>query len=403
MRFQRRDIAGAAAALGIAALVHVLLGVQPDLSSPQADANLRFASEGSLPDALADYPPRWPPLYPSVLWLLARADVSAVWANQLLFYGVLLAMAVLARRTIPGVHPAYPVLLVAALESSYPMIRLATSELLFSLLGLCTLGLAARSRRSASSAARTGLAAVGAALCLTRYFGVVWTGPLLVWHSWRGAGGSIAQRARRTLVFSGLLLAPVAAWIVYARVSTGFWTGTDRLKPRRGFRADAAGVEDLLIDVTHLVKTPLVDFFSVQNWGRHAVINHDYELVAGEVAIAVLACALSAAVAVGLFRALGRGRPRAAPSAETGLLLQLVVLYPVAILFLWSTGNPDRIYTRFLYPWYPPLILLGTALYGWTRRNAPSFLLLWPFRGLYGLMLAAQCARHVPHLWAAFG
>ncbi|MCZ6785344.1 MAG: hypothetical protein O7G30_18760, partial [Proteobacteria bacterium] len=83
--------------------------------------------------------------------------------------------------------------------------------------------------------------------------------------------------------------------------------------------------------------------------------------------------------------------------------LQLVVLYPVAILFLWSTGNPDRIYTRFLYPWYPPLILLGTALYGWTRRNTPSSLLLWPFRGLYGLMLVAQCARHAPHLWAAFG
>ena len=47
MRFQRRDIAGAAAALGIAVLVEVLLGVQPGLTSPQVEANLRFASEAS--------------------------------------------------------------------------------------------------------------------------------------------------------------------------------------------------------------------------------------------------------------------------------------------------------------------------------------------------------------------
>ena len=75
-------LGGLVVATSLAALA--FHGVDDPLS-PQSIANVHFAESGSYVEALSRYNRVWPPLYPSVLWLFARAGIPAAQANLLLF------------------------------------------------------------------------------------------------------------------------------------------------------------------------------------------------------------------------------------------------------------------------------------------------------------------------------
>ena len=71
------------------------------------------------------------------------------------------------------------------------------------------------------------------------------------------------------------------------------------------------------------------------------------------------------------------------------------------MLVLWTIGNNDAIYTRFLYPGYVFLLLAGFAAYarltGRAQRwGAPCFL------SLYGIVLAVQGSDRLATLFTAF-
>jgi hypothetical protein len=48
----------------------------------------------------------------------------------------------------------------------------------------------------------------------------------------------------------------------------------------------------------------------------------------------------------------------ASPPQALPWLFALVSTYPVVLITVWTIGNNDPLYTRYLYPWYPFLVCL---------------------------------------------
>jgi hypothetical protein len=65
--------------------------------------------------------------------------------------------------------------------------------------------------------------------------------------------------------------------------------------------------------------------------------------------------------------------------------------YLACLLVLWTAGNNDPIYTRFLYPSYAFLGLSAAHVYSHVKASAAAAAHR-PFQALYLWMLAAQAA-----------
>ena len=74
----------------------------------------------------------------------------------------------------------------------------------------------------------------------------------------------------------------------------------------------------------------------------------------------------------------------AAPDAAPGAVTGFVLVYVAALILVWTGSNNDPIYTRFLFPVYPFLILSGLAMWSTHRDRAPRLLL-----SLLGLLFVA--------------
>ena len=78
----------------------------------------------------------------------------------------------------------------------------------------------------------------------------------------------------------------------------------------------------------------------------------------------------------------------------TGAAFALFAVHNVMLLVVWTLGNNDPLHSRYLWPSYPMLILLGCAAYArvralWPRAFWPAF----PFRLLLALLLVVHTQR----------
>ncbi len=87
---------------------------------------------------------------------------------------------------------------------------------------------------------------------------------------------------------------------------------------------------------------------------------------------------------------LDRARIRSLLQSGEGLTCQLFASYPVALVAVWTLGNNDPIYGRFLYPSYVLAVLLGFMLYARVKDSAA---LAWPLRATLVLFIAVQAYR----------
>jgi hypothetical protein len=114
----------------------------------------------------------------------------------------------------------------------------------------------------------------------------------------------------------------------------------------------------------------------------------------------LLEWALLALTAVALaFSLVAWRRRRREGSPETGpervLVAEAFLLYSAATLATWSFANNDPLYTRFLYPSYVFLILLGFYAYAGVRRWTASPWGPLAFQLLYASLLLLHCVRNV--------
>jgi hypothetical protein len=364
--------------------------------SIQSELNLRFVGRASLASALERYPKLRPPLYPVLLWLAEAARISALRVNELIFLATLPLLYLMARRSLGSVNPIHPVLLYAVANFNYVNLHQVTAEGLFVLLSLLlVLGLGRVSREDEGwlPLAVVTLAAMG--LCLTRYFAVYFAVPLVLLNLLWRAPGPLLRRARDAAACLALALAPLAVWMWIARRETGFWTGVDRVAPRT-FPEGAshwAGLTTAQANLRLWLKTLIVDFFSPSLYAAHSVVTRPYRPSAVEWTLVALS---TAALVLALAAWRRRGTERSGDDgSERALVAQAFLLYNAATLATWSFANNDPIYTRFLYPSYVFLILLGFCAYAGVRRWTASPWGPLAFRLLYATLLVVHCVRNV--------
>lgn len=361
--------------------------------SAQTRINVRFTERPSYLEAIDGYR-RWPPAYVTLLWGARRLGLDHVGVNDLLLCLGLALVWWTARRVVPDVHPVYPTVAYALSNVHLRITAWATAETLFVALSLLLLLALLAYCRARSGAWLAALVAVSAALCLTRYFAVFWVLPVVCLNV-LAAPGALRRRVTHAVAFSLAASAPVVAWLAKEYARTGFLTGMDRLGQRRH-----QGETDLLHNLAYTAKSILYDFLSPEREATHMAMRLPWPPGALDVAIPAAVGAALAVAGVVLWRRRARApfspeRLRAWLQCGEGLTFQLFASYPVALVALWTLGNNDPIYGRFLYPSYVFLMLLLFALYARVERSP---LAAWPLRASLLLFAAVQIQRTLERL-----
>jgi len=339
--------------LAIVILVDAAYARRSGELSVQSLKNLNFverADQFGLEHALELHPKVRPPLYPVLLWACSRIGMAPRRVNQLLFYAILLMFAAWARSRLDS--GLAPLLLVLYAVGSFNYVNMyqTTAEVLFAALSFAALLLLDAYGRERSWGRLMALAAACSALCVTRYFGIFLMLPLVAAHILLAGRDARRRRLAQLAAFAATSLAPAAVWMWQSVAETGYLSGADRLEPRHlperleHWEQWTGPVATALL----WLKTLFVDFFSLHQYAALSVVTWPYRPSLVEWAVAALTIA---ALALGILAALqthGAGWL----SQPGSLPIQFFAAYTVLTLALWSVGNNDPLYTRFLYPSY---------------------------------------------------
>jgi hypothetical protein len=397
-------LAAPAAALVASVLFLLALSGQHDPLSPQSIANQHFAETASYATALSELNRAWPPLYPTLLWAVTAMGIPLGQVNALLFLGTLALLFFAGRRVAPGVHPAWAVALYAACAFNVFNLHQLVSEALFIPLTIGTLLLTRRCARTGAARDQVLLSALLAACCLTRYFALVWLVPFVGLALVVGGSSEARSRiARAAAICIGAAL-PLAGWMLHARATTGYLTGMERFAPRIFSEKTT-----LLGNLSLGGRTLFLDGFVPGTNASHAAVGPEFGadpvglIVGGVVGIGALVLGV-----VCTRVALAVPSPRNTHRGVLAVLLPGLSLgYGVVLLAVWSLGNNDPIYSRFLYPCYVFFVLGGVHVYAHVKSASgasASRAARRPFQTLYALMLSSQAVGTLLTLrqaWAA--
>ena len=173
----------------------------------------------------------------------------------------------------------------------------------------------------------------------------------------------------------------------------------DRFSPR-AHREET----DLLHNLAYSVKSILYDLLSPEREATHLAMRESWPPGVTDVVIPLLVFA----VAAGAGWLLWRRRQRVALTCEglrralqggAGLTFQLFAGYLIALIGVWTLGNNDPIYGRFLYPSYLLLIWLAFMLYVRVKDDPAA---AWAMRAMLVLFVAVQVSRTAERLSAPF-
>ena len=357
--------------------------------SIQSQLNLRFAAR-PLESALTRYPRLHPPFYPLILWAAARSAVPLERVNELLLFALLIGACVFFRRQLPDIHYLVPLIGFTVAHPLYVNLHQITAEAVFAPLLLALVAVFARYLRTGTGRTLVATAIVLSLLCLSRYFAVLFAFPLVLANL---LALSPVPRARRLLhatwvpIVAGV---PIGGWMVMTRLQTGYWTGTDRSAPR-SLPESVQHWSQLTTFGANLrltAKTLFLDFFSPWAYAAHSVVTRPYELSAVEWATLALLVACAAVVI-----ALWRSPAQWAPVSPFVLAAQFLGVYLAMTIVLWTVGNNDPIYTRFLFPAYPLVGVVVFRAYAGLKARARSGWPLLPFRLLFAQYLVVQLVR----------
>jgi hypothetical protein len=385
-----RDVVLALSVAFALAAAHRLQARQSGDTLIQSQLNERFA-ERPIDVAFEKYPRLRPPLYPMALWAARRAGLDAPAFQLLVLDLTIVGLALYGRRHFRHAHPGLLAVAWAVAHFNHANLYQKTAETLFAPLLLAFALALWRYSRSGRGAALVGVAA--SLLAVTRYFGLYLAVPLAVAHAaWR-RGEPGRRRMGQVVVILALALVPVGYWMWITHEQTGLWTGVDRTRERdlpESVRhwEELRGVDDHL---RLTAKTLLVDFFSPTRYAALSVVTRPHRPSAVEWGLVALgAAAMATAVRAGR-RA--RWQFEGGGASPARIVAEVAAAYFALTIAIWTVGNNDPIYTRFLYPVYPLLLVL--AFHAWDAMrswNATRFERL-PWQALYAGFVVVQALR----------
>jgi arylsulfatase A-like enzyme/peptidoglycan/LPS O-acetylase OafA/YrhL len=377
-------------------LVSMGLDLEPEIYPGEARNNREFALAGSVMTALEPVRADKPFLYPLTLQAAHGLGAELESINRIAYWALLACMAAIATPLIgPAATLALLILtaLLAPLHFVYGHLR---AEALFTALAMGSL-LATLHYGRRPTRARLGVLAITLGLaCATRYMGLFWLVPtaalnVLLIHRveprrglWRG------------LAVSGGALLILSPYLLSGYLRTGLPMGMPRFEQRpilqRLFGYEYGWLGNLEFNGPRILHHAIADFGSLG--GAYSVDVFPGSWVESGLGFIVLISLLVvfflwSRFGVILIDRLRRGPPIAREDAAYFLSIEYFVGFMSTTAVIWTIGNNDPIYSRFLIPAYPFLLLAAFLTAARLPRGWPRISMV----GLYVILLTTQASR----------
>jgi hypothetical protein len=298
-----------------------------------------------------------------------------------------------ARRDSPGAGPRLPRLV--ALTLLFVTVSLWAAYAL----SLQTGPMAPQSRANINAAGSASL--IGAVTKYPKVWPPAYPAPLVFLQLLIRAPGVLSARRRCLHLISYVVpsLIITLPWLLHLRRLTGSLSGGDRTIPRSVGPAIevCTGCSDFELHVFFTLKTLAIDLLSPSRTARHRVVNQS-ELSAVEIALCVTVALLVVWALVSRFRCITT-KPTVAAATDwirtsaTSLPLQFLIGHIVMTILIWTYANNDPIYTRFMFPSYPFVVLSMLSLYSEVRARKSSSWSLAPFYLMTAIFLTANLVK----------
>jgi hypothetical protein len=330
----------------------------------QAQLNIGVMNHASLAEGLSKYPKTWPPLYPALLWSLHKTTPITAYALNVMFFCASIFLAMLfTKKYIDNNYYIIPAGLFAINNIFYYNASVITSEMLMVVESLFIIHLLARHIETPKYSYVVLLGLVAGVMCYTRYFGLIWVFPTTLLCLFL-CNDSLSNRVRYIFTFGLTSFVVSASWVLYVWASTGYLTGMDRAEQR-----ELPATVSFIYNIIGTFKTATYDLLSPQHIGDYAAVLFEnlsmYEHLLFFVVIFLFGL---------LFFHLARlvmNKKYAELIKPKNLPAIFFISYLVVLNLIWSVGNNDPIYTRFIYPVYPVFFLAVYSLFVDTSRNNP--------------------------------
>lgn len=336
--------------------------------SPQSKANIAVVNNKSIIDGLIEYPKIWPPVYPSLLWVFnTLTDLEAKYFNLFCFLLSLVFVCIFTKSYLGDMNYIYPIGILSINNAFYYNSYQVTSDMLFmalSLLALLLLSLYIKNRKQGLLIILGVLVGI---VALTRYFGLIWLFPvILVYILFQER--PLKERAISSVVYSVTAFTTCIGWFVHVKNTTGFITGMDRVAKRNFPKSisDWNELTDISHNILFAMKTYTLDIFAPDRLATHHAINK-IPLNIYEIALECLVAGIILLLFVKILSTLTDGpNKRSVRKLFCAIDLLPAVFfctYLIALIAVWTYGNSDPLYTRFVFPSYPFLILALFSLF----------------------------------------
>jgi len=364
----------------------------------QSRANVDFVNAAALSEGLRRYYAAWPPLYPTVLYVLAGIGITPLLCNLFIYVlNVIWFFRILGKLGLAA--PERFLLLAAYSLGAFHYHNLATqivSEGLFLLFVQLSFSALMRYRRINGWTSLFALAGLSSLAILTRYISLFWVVPIVLLGILVSTKGALAK-ARSSAIYAAATAALTAPWFIYIYRATGYLSGWDRSEERQ-----LEHLTDFAHNLFYTVKTAYIDFFS-RDWAAKMTMRRDFPFQIWDWVMLVVLSIVVSMICVMIwksFRKKGRVKRMGLKERIDGcpylaLLSLFSVSYLVCLLVLWTFGNNDPIYSRFLYPWYPFVLLTLAGVYQRHAQASPAGLSGSAFFLLFAAMLASQVYKSV--------
>jgi hypothetical protein len=359
----------------------------------QSKENLKFANSASLIEGIKQYYKAWPPAFPIMLFFFKKIKIPPLLFNLMIyllnmtwFYFILkknnletsVRFLILFSYTI-GVFHYHNLVIQVVSEGLFILI----SQLIFTLL----LHYSKDSKYQTIGC----LAILTSFSILTKYFGLFWIFPIVSICIFIFSK-NILMGVKHFAVYGIVSILLTIPWFIWNYKTTGYLTGWDRSSARL-----ISDLTDFDHNLFFSIKTYYIDFFS-RDWASHSVIRMKYDFQIWDLFVLLLLSVIAISIFKGIRdRIKGRGIIKIKRISDfikgekiLFLLIMFSVSYLLVILTLWTLSNNDPIYTRFLYPSYPFLILTIVTIYDRFAKNKPHLFFSTIFNALFVTILASQ-------------
>ena len=332
----------------------------------QSRENLKYANSASLMDGIKEYYKAWPPAFPTTLYLFKKIGISTLVVNLLIY---LLNMGwfyfYLKKNNLNPLVKYLIFFSYAVGVFHYQNLAIqVVSEGLFILIAQVIFTLLLRYCRESNYQTIVLLGLLTSFSILTKYFGLFWIFPIVSVCIFIYKKDTLIG-LRNVVVYGIVSILPTIPWFSWIHRTTGHLTGWSRSSERA-----VSHLTDLSHNLFFSVKTYYIDFFS-RDWASHSIITGKYNVQIWDLFVLVLLSIIAISTCKAFCDRI-KGKPLIELNRilrdikDDNLLLLLLtfsVSYLLVILTLWTLSNNDPIYTRFLYPSYPFLVLTIVKLY----------------------------------------